>query len=102
MPRRVSHSSLNELVSLSPSTSNRLRTVSESRMHFCTKSWRRIQHRALTTVLWSSKSSLKKKKQVVLDSVVGRTESTRYLARTDFPHPGSADTQSILEDLLSR
>ena len=28
-------------------------------------------------------------------------ESTRYFTRTDLPHPGSADTQGIADDLLS-
>ena len=33
--------------------------------------------------------------------MVARPKSTRHLARTDFSHPGSADTQSDPDDLLS-
>ena len=65
------------------------------------KSWWRSAHRANIAFFCCSLSSLKKKKQTVpgrVDWDSGlRSSSTREAAKTDLPHPGSADTHNRLD-----
>ena len=71
---------------------------------FSVSNWCTIALSAFSGFWCPSRPSLKKKYVVVEPIVVLLTwcSSIRHLERTDFPQPGSADTQRIRESVASR